>query len=334
LKNYKSIIGLAISTLCIFLVLHQVKAQHVIEALRSADFIWLLPASLCYLGQIWLRSCRWRLLLAAVQKIPLADSFHVYAIGNMANMLMPIRAGDLIRAMLVGGVERNLSRTSAMASVVSERILDAFSLVLLLTFCIIAYPLPHWVKVSVWWLSGLAGVALIVILMLKRWEGVLLKWVALLDRYAPFRFKGIMNPLVANFTMGFSKLARDRDYLSVGIETLAIWLIQGLAVYFFLLAFNLVALYHLGFSEAMVVLAITALGVAVPSAPGFVGTFDLMGVLALGFFGVPKSLALSFAIMLHAGTLVVAVLAGFYSLKAESLTWSSIKPGLSQAADE
>jgi uncharacterized protein (TIRG00374 family) len=251
LKRHARIIsGIAISALCVFLVLQQVDVQQVIRTLWSVDLVCLLPASLLYLGQIWLRSCRWQLLLAAVQQIPLADSFHAYAIGNMANMLMPIRAGDLIRAMLVGGTERNLTRTSALASVVSERLLDAFSLALVLTFCLLTYPLPHWVKVSVWWLSGLAGVAIVVILVLKRWEGFLMKGVALLDQYAPFRFKGIMNPLVANFAMGFSKLARGRDYLSVGMGTLAIWLVQGLAVYWFLLAFNLVDLYHLGFSEA------------------------------------------------------------------------------------
>jgi uncharacterized membrane protein YbhN (UPF0104 family) len=98
---------------------------------------------------------------------------------------------------------------------------------------------------------------------------------------------------------------------AVGISTAA-WLMDSFS---FWLAAQSVGV-ELSYSGAVLIAGVTVLGTAVPSAPGYVGTFELAAATMAGALGVPGAPALAMAIVAHVLTLVPVALAGAVSLVA------------------
>jgi hypothetical protein len=116
--------------------------------------------------------------------------------------------------------------------------------------------------------------------------------------------------MIGRFLSGVVPLRRWHDYVTVTILSAAIWACYGLGFYIGLEAFDFIKTYHLAWYTSLVLLVIATISVAVPSSPGYVGTFHFLCQISLAMFGVPASPALSFAVAIHAVNLVpVLVLA-------------------------
>ena len=77
---------------------------------------------------------------------------------------------------------------------------------------------------------------------------------------------------------------------------------------------------------AFLVMAGTSLVVVVPSSPGYVGVFHYAATLTLTtVFGVEKSSALSYAIVMHAFTYLWLIALGIYSIWHEGLTYQRLQ---------
>jgi uncharacterized membrane protein YbhN (UPF0104 family) len=93
-----------------------------------------------------------------------------------------------------------------------------------------------------------------------------------------------------------------------------IWLLEVTVVFLMAQAFGL----PIGLADSLFVMLIIAIGMAVPSAPGFVGTFEFFGITALELLGVAGGAALGFLIALHAVTFFSSSLIGALSLTYQS----------------
>jgi uncharacterized membrane protein YbhN (UPF0104 family) len=80
----------------------------------------------------------------------------------------------------------------------------------------------------------------------------------------------------------------------------------------------------LGVLDALLVVAVLSLGTAIPSSPGFVGTFQWLGVETLAALQVPREEALAFAIVMHATWYVPTTVAGAYVLLART-DWDAFR---------
>jgi len=76
------------------------------------------------------------------------------------------------------------------------------------------------------------------------------------------------------------------------------------------------------------------LAITIPSAPGYVGTFDAPGIKVLTTFGVPESVAAGYTLVLHAALLLPITLLGFYYMWRESVSWSDFRAATSQSHSE
>ena len=134
--------------------------------------------------------------------------------------------------------------------------------------------------------------------------------------FIPPAVKEIIESIVIRFSEGLKFLSNIRSVISVGIQTLLIWLLMGFSNIFIIYAFNI----DLPIDALYVILVFVSISILVPSSPGFVGVYHAGAVWALKSYGVVAAEALSIAIVLHAVQYIVVTLMGFYYLKKEHLS--------------
>jgi uncharacterized membrane protein YbhN (UPF0104 family) len=76
---------------------------------------------------------------------------------------------------------------------------------------------------------------------------------------------------------------------------------------------------------SLVLTAVVAIAVSVPSAPGYIGAFQLGCVLGLAIFAIPKSEAIAFSIIVHLTQFVAVIAAGLYSLWKENISLREVE---------
>jgi len=122
-----------------------------------------------------------------------------------------------------------------------------------------------------------------------------LKWAGFLLKRFPDGITRYVMRALASFADGLKVLPDTRRVFLVVLLSVLVWLSIGLCIYLLFHSFH----FNLPFIAAYVVLVLTALGVMVPTAPGFVGNFHLFCIIGLALFGISKTEALSFAVLLH-----------------------------------
>jgi len=116
-------------------------------------------------------------------------------------------------------------------------------------------------------------------------------------------------------------MAEPRLLVQVGLLSLAFWIVDGLAIYMMFMAFHLT----LPFIAAFVIMVILMIGIAIPAGPGFVGNWHFFCILGLTLYGVPKTTALSFAIVYHFLSIGIVILLGLIFLPANRFSLSDLK---------
>jgi uncharacterized protein (TIRG00374 family) len=212
---------------------------------------------------------------------------------------MPAHLGELVRAHTLSR-KRDVSMGCAFATIVVERIIDVFALLVLLALSMMVHPFPSWVVVSGYVMLGGAVFLFAGLILSKRHELRTLSAMRFVMKPLPTRFTERAVSCTRRFLSGIVPLRRGPDYAVVGVLSVAIWACYALTFHLSLYAFDFVHVYRLVWYVALVLLVITTISVAVPSSPGYVGTFHYLCQLALGLFGVPAAPALSYATVAHA----------------------------------
>lgn len=321
----KVVLGLVISAVCLYLSLRGVDWRAVGEALSKAQYIYILPNGALIIASMWLRAVRWRYMTDAVKPgISHHSLFASTMIGFMVNNVLPLRLGELARPFSLSHKE-GLSRSAAFATIVVERVFDALSLLLVSGLLLLLAPVlidgePRLVQAAYLALT-LHVVALGSLVLLKVKTEASLRFLRRMCGLFPDRVGEGLVELATQFTKGLGVLQNARSLIAVVGWSLAVWAVVGFSNYFIFLAFDLSVPWYAPY----VVLVIVSLGVMLPSAPGFVGTFQYFTVAALKIFGIPASVGLSFSLVLHAGNYVPVTLLGLYYLRREHFSLKQLE---------
>ena len=302
------LVGIAVSAGALALLISGIEWDLLWVALEKAEYWWLIPSALALVLAIGLKVIKWELLLRPAGSTSRANLFYSMSIGYLVSDVLPGRLGEIARVYSESRLDR-LSPAAVLASVAVDRILDVAMLAILLASVLPTADLPPWVAQS-GLLVGAGSIALLAICVLLAYpfgRGVLL---GLLARSPRFPGKKVVEELADSLCVGMQGLRGAGTLLSLGLLTLAIWLLTALMYYFAQMAFHIEA----PFWASILVLCMTNLGMVVPSSPGYVGVFHYLVVLALGTFGIGREIALGYAIVVHLiGFLPVGVM-GAYSL--------------------
>lgn len=294
MKRYKAL-GILLSVVLLAVVLYKVDFGKVATALRGADYRYLPLVVFIYLTSFLLRSWRWEVLLRPVKPgIGFGHLFSTIIIGWTANNLLPARVGELVRAYLIGKRE-SISKSASLATIVVERILDSFTLLVFLFASMLLLTNP--LEILHFGLYVLAVFILILaILVFMTFKNVLaLAYFKKAMKILPDRLSASMIGLFESFLKGLQCLRDARQTLKGLTLSGGLWAIEALVYYLILRSFGLV----LPIYAATVLLAVVNIGVILPSSPGALGTFQFFCVLGLGFFSVDKSTALALSVVLQ-----------------------------------
>jgi len=342
LKHLRLWIGLAIGAFFIWLLFRRVDFQALAYSLRGIKYAFLLPSLALISVSFIMRTYRWRFFFVGEAHIPFKKLLTATMIGYMGNVLLPARAGEFIRAYVISRTGSKVAVTKAFATIVAERILDGLCLVALLCFSLFVLPsdkpvtIPagtfseQSVALSRGHLLGMAGAALCVLaaavvlaaLICLR-SDVVCKMMGKV--FSPFSDRAAQHVTrwVASFASGLHVVRDGKRLASVSFLSLLVWLPAGLAIYPVLLAFP--GEVQWPWYTSLVVLAVLCVGIMIPAAPGYVGTFHAACVAGLLLCApVDFDTAVAFAVVYHAANMVVLVIAGLICLWVENVSFLEV----------
>ena len=307
--------GSAVSVFFLYLAFRQVELDKMGQAFKTAHYPLLLIALLVLFVSHWMRAWRHRYFLEPIKPISTGSLFSALMVGYMANTLLPAHLGELLRAYLIGKKE-HIPKASALATIAVERIVDVLCLLILMGVMFIVYPFPREVRLS-GYLTFVFVAALVAFLMaLKKRPERVLSAVERVSKPLSEKISNKLIELLRSFRDGLVPLKYNYHYAVVTILSVLLWVCYAGLFFIAFYAFDFVETYNLPWSASLVVLVITTLSIIVPSSPGYVGTYHWLCMVALGLFGVSRSPALSFAIVVYAiGIFPVALLGILFAWK-------------------
>jgi uncharacterized protein (TIRG00374 family) len=287
--------GLGISAIFLWLAIRDADAADVRAALERAEVGFVLLAVVMFGLGYFFQALRWR-KIADTPRPGLRRFYEMVICGLACNNVLPVRIGELLRA---GWLSRDAPMPGgrALGTVALDRVCDVVTLAAFLVIGIQAVPTPAWLRRIV--LGALIVVVLLVsALVFARWHTR--------TRHRDRRTRGRLRRIVRDtLDMLGEPVGRRRAATWIGLSTVT-WTLGTVAVYLVGRSVDI----DLAPLDAVFVSSALALGVAIPSSPGYVGTYQWLGVASLGLLDVPVSDALAFAILLQASWYVPTTLAG------------------------
>jgi uncharacterized protein (TIRG00374 family) len=128
------------------------------------------------------------------------------------------------------------------------------------------------------------------------------------------------------FMVGLQSLNSRYDVLMIFGTSIVIWLMETVKYWFVMHAFN----FKVSFLVLMLMNGLVNLATTLPSAPGYIGTFDTPGIETLVTFGVERNLAASYTFTLHAALWLPVTLVGAYYFWRAQLQWSDFQKAQTQ----
>jgi len=305
LRTAVALLGIPVGLVFLWLAVRNADADAVWDTLRDADLGLVALAIGAFAIVYLLQAVRWR-RIAATPRVSVARFYEMTVTGIAVNNILPGRIGDFLRARWLGR-EARMPYGTAFGTVILDRAFDVVVLVGLLIVGISAVA-------SSAWLWQLAAAGLVLVLGIA---GVLLfSRVYIGKRERDRRERGLVRRLVRDTV---ERLAEPfgRRHIAVWLGlSLGAWSMWAVAAYLVARSLGI----ELSVTEALFVTAVINLGSAVPSSPGFVGTYEWLGVAALGLLDVDHESALAFTILTHAAWYVPTTLFGAIAL---GLRWAA-----------
>jgi glycosyltransferase 2 family protein len=331
LKRWQFWAGLAISVIFLWLALRGLKLSDVWGSLRTANYWWLIPGVAVYFVGVWARAWRWHYLLRPLKAIPTRTMFPIVTIGYMGNNIYPARAGEVLRAYVLRR-EQGVPVSASLATILVERIFDGVVMLMFVFFNLNALA-------RLTGSSGIAGsiqslavagtavfsLALLVFLLAAIFPqqslGLYTRWVA---PRLPGRVREKATGLLTGFWTGLEALRSPRNIFMVFVTSVVIWLLETGKYWFVMHAFDFSG-YQGGFFGLMLMNGIVNLATTIPSAPGYVGTFDTPGIAVLSAYGVDPAVAAGYTLTLHAALWLPITLLGAYYMARAGLKWDKVQ---------
>ncbi len=317
----KFIIGIFISLVFLYLAFRKVDFMELWDALKGANYWYILPNMALVMAAMWIRAYRWKFMVNPIKRVGMGSLFPSVMIGFMANNVLPARLGEFVRAYSLGTKE-NMSRSATFATIMVERIFDGFALLLILWLSLLMYPqLPGWLKRAgnLFLLMNIVTLAFLVLVEAKR--EFALKIFNLIFRILPSGLSSKAEEIVDKFIDGLKVFRNLTSLLWILACSIFLWIIVGISNYFIFLAFD----QHPAVFASFILLGIVSLAVMLPSSPGFVGTFHAACVASFLVLNLNQSVSRPFSIILHASQYIPVTLLGLYYLKKEHLSLRTIE---------
>jgi glycosyltransferase 2 family protein len=305
----RTALGLLVAVPVLAFIFFRTDGTETLDALGEANYGLIPPAVALLVAALGIQAVRWRYLLKPLADISAVRLYPVVLIGHFGNSLLPLRGGDILRALILHRRE-GVSRAATFGTLVVEHILDGMMLVVLL----IIFTASANSSGRMWTLAivsgvvfGGAGAALIAAAV---WRERAERLAEAIVSKLPERWRGELHRWISSFLAG-TRAFRSLDVVVVVfVTTVVYWLV--LAVVYLIVG----EAFHIdeGYGTYLGVTAAANLAFSVPLTQGGLGSFEFLVQQVLIFADVDEAVAAAYALVLHALIIVSVVVAGLVSL--------------------
>jgi glycosyltransferase 2 family protein len=318
------VVALAASGFFTYLAVRNVDFEVFWLGLRTCDYWWLLPSLLALTASVWLRALRWWLLFTPPTRPSLSGTTRALLVSYLFNSVLPARAGEAARIIVLNR-EEGTSRAEAFGTAITERIYDVATLLMLLFVAAPFLPTVTWLRRAALLAAVLLLAIVVAVVVLERFRERPLERLLRPFALLPNVSADATDRAARNITLGLGALHRPRLAVPAFLVTVLSWLVMAVSFWLALIGFRL----GVGFGAALLVLICTNLAMVLPSLPGAVGVFEAAGLVALHAFGVDKSHALPYVVVLHALNFFPFIVVGYYVLHGHA----RLRPATERPAD-
>jgi uncharacterized protein (TIRG00374 family) len=324
LKRLRIGIGLVVSILFLGLLFRLADPRKILDALAGANYVWLIPAVLIFFLELWVRAVRYEHIVKTLRPATASGLFPILVIGNMANNLLPLRIGELVRAYMIG--ERyQLSKMASLGTGVVERLFDGLTLLALLIGTVVLLGASGTIHDITLTAVAIFALALAFFIACIASPDACERLIARLARPLPRRFSERLVSLAVSFIEGLRSLRHPNAIAWVVATSLVAWTLETLVYACVGQAFGLEV------NWGYYVMAVSAgnLALTAPSSPGGTGLFEFVVMQVMRLAGVDEATAAAYALAAHFTVLMPATLLGLYCLWTMHLSLG----GLSRRAE-
>ncbi len=323
-------LNVGISLFFLDLVFAEINLKAVGQALTTANYWMLIPSTLFVVIHLYFRTLRWQWLLKPMGEVAFWPAFRALVIGITGNTLLPARAGEFLRAYVLGR-STGLSKTGVFATLVVERIFDGLTVLLILVAVVILGIRDQRLQ-TVGLLGGIfyvgAIVALVFFMAKRHWAD------SLVHKLLPEKMAQLILSLLDGFSSGLAILKNPRQLGMVTFWNMFTWAMIPLSFWFALLAFDFGP--PIPWQAPVLMLPVMAMGLTIPAAPGGVGIVQAAVKLTLDLSFAKLPVAPNFeesvaaaSILIHLSQFAPEVVLGIISFMIEGLSTQDISAGQS-----
>lgn len=316
-RDWRVLLGVAITAVAFGFAIRGIPLGDVLESMRDIQLGVLLGLSIpAYAGAVIFRGLRWRHLTNPIAPVSRNLLVRGVVIGFMVNNLVPLRVGEVVRAWYVSR-ESGVSASALFGTVVLERVIDVVAVVLLalvaLSFAGAGSAESTFLSRGAILLLPAGLVPLLGLVLLRMAPDFVMRIAQWCLRPFPDRLSRLVERILVNFAQGLGALSGGLHLFWIAFHSAMIWILFSMIPMLAgLLAFGI----DLGSPAEMLIVSYIALGavgvaVAIPSAPGFFGTYQLAFKTVLEQFGVHSATALALGLVVWFVFWVILTLAGF-----------------------
>ncbi|MCA1644529.1 MAG: flippase-like domain-containing protein [Chloroflexi bacterium] len=304
-------VGFAISALAIYYLLQQVSLEQLGQVLSHAQPLPIVMVIVCVTGSLVTRAARWQVYFLPEHRVPFGPLLRTLAISYMASTFLPLRAGELVRAVFLGQRAR-LPIPRVVGTILLEKLFDFLAIGVMLALLVTLTPLPPAALIAGTTIVSFILLGFGFVVALAAWRGPTLRLVGLVEMRLPLGLgpRLRLQDAARQFAEGTDSLRQPGLWLPLLAWTTITWL--------FSLGSGWGGAVALGVYPPLATLlfltVLTSTSQAVPSSPGYVGVYQATAFFALTTFGVDPVSAGGVAVLTWVFSYASLVILGMVAL--------------------
>lgn len=319
-------VTLAIAFLCLAAIMRQVKFSELRSSLELFEWRYIILGSLSLAFGYGLRIFRWNFILkgmnSTVSFLQCATPF----LGSIAlNNILPLRMGDGVRA-LIYPKKMNIRTSAGISSLVLERVLDLFVLLIFFSLGVLnvgVVDIPKYIFSAAYLLLLVSGAFIVILVLLQQKSA---RRHLLRVQKSGNRPATKISSLLLDSLEDLKNVFNLISLTIIAFISIFIWLGESGVFYFVLRGFGLSPTIPI----AMLVTSIISISTLVPSLPGYIGPFDLAAFLSVTILGGSPAQSAGFALIAHLALWLPTTVVGCFAIGSDYKFFMSAKEELSE----
>jgi uncharacterized protein (TIRG00374 family) len=321
------LLGAIISILAIYFIVRQIDLNALVHALTQARYIYVIPSLALLIAGLLTRAVRWRVLLS--DGLPLNRAFSISNVAYLANGVLPLRMGEVVRAYLATRSDPPVPVFKSASTIIVERLLDMLAVTVLLGLALAGGVLPAELRAAAAFAVPVAVFGFLVLVFLSSQRALthrILAWVV--GRLPVKQSAQSLSTWLDHFLDGLAPLTQPPALLLTLFWTGVSWGFSVAAGYILMLAFFEQA----SWVATCLFIAAASLVIAIPAVPGSIGPYELSILLALGAvgYGEPRDSATAFALVVHGLNLGLYAIMGLIGFIQEGISLGQLSRGVQE----